>query len=106
MTTIIYIEYSGEQHEVDVAPGNSVMRGAVDNQLRGIIAECGGNMSCGTCHVYVDSAWAGKLSDKSEMEEELLEGVCDAQPNSRLSCQIKVSDELEGLIVRFPERQT
>lgn len=105
MPTVTYIEFDGQEHEIEVAPGNSVMRGAVDNQLRGIIAECGGNMSCGTCHVYVDSTWFDKIGDKSEMEEILLEGVCDAQPNSRLSCQIKVTEELDGLVVRLPQKQ-
>lgn len=105
MATITYIGYSGEEHRIEVAPGSSVMRGAVDNQVRGIIAECGGNMSCGTCHVYVDPPWIDKVGDKSETEEILLEGVCDAQANSRLSCQIEVTDELDGLVVRLPERQ-
>lgn len=105
MATITYIEFDGREHKIEVASGLSVMRGAVDNQLRGIIAECGGNMSCGTCHVYVDPAWIDKVGDKSETEEILLEGVCDAQPNSRLSCQIEVTDALDNLVVRLPERQ-
>ena len=105
MATITYIEFTGESHEIEVAPGSSVMQGAVQNQVRGIIAECGGNMSCATCHVYVDPAWEDKCGDKSEMEEILLEEVCEGRPNSRLSCQIKVTEELDGLVVRLPEKQ-
>ena len=105
MATITYIEYTGEEHEIEVTPGSSVMQGAVGNQVRGIIAECGGNMSCATCHVYVDPQWEDKLGEKSEMEQILLEEVCDPKPNSRLSCQIEVTDELDGLVVRLPEKQ-
>ena len=90
---------------MDVEPGVSVMQGAVNHGLPGIIGDCGGVLSCATCHVFVDPAWADRLSEKSEMEEEMLEEVCDPQANSRLSCQIKVSDELEGLIVRMPTSQ-
>lgn len=105
MATITYIECNGEEHEIEVAPGASVMQGAVQNQIRGIIAECGGNMSCATCHVYVDPAWVDKVGEKSETEVALLEEVCDSRPNSRLSCQIKVTDDLDGLVVRLPEKQ-
>lgn len=105
MATITYIEFSGEAHEIEVAPGTSVMQGATQHQVRGIIAECGGNMSCATCHVYVDPHWTDRLEAKSDMEAMLLEEVCDAQATSRLSCQIKVTDELDGLVVRLPEKQ-
>lgn len=105
MTKITYIEHSGTEHIVDVEPGLSVMQGAVSNGVPGIIGDCGGVLSCATCHVFVDPAWADRVSEKSEMEEEMLEEVCDPQANSRLSCQIKVSDELEGLIVRMPISQ-
>ena len=105
MTKITYIEHSGTEHTVDVEPGLSVMQGAVNKGLPGIIGDCGGVMSCATCHVYVDPAWTDRVNQKSEMEEEMLEEVCDPQENSRLSCQINVSDELEGLIVRMPASQ-
>ena len=105
MATIIYVESNGEEHELEVAPGSSVMQGAVENQVRGIIAECGGNMSCATCHVYVDESWVDRLGEKSDTEEMLLEEVCDPRPNSRLSCQIEITDELDGLVVRLPEKQ-
>jgi ferredoxin, 2Fe-2S len=88
-----------------VEPGTSVMQGAVTNSVRGIIGDCGGACSCATCHVYVDPAWLDKVGEKSETEAALLEEVCDGQSNSRLSCQIKVSPELEGLVVRVPEKQ-
>jgi ferredoxin, 2Fe-2S len=105
MTKITYIEPTGKEHVLDVEPGFSLMQGAINNNVRGIIAECGGACSCATCHVYIDEAWTGRLEKKSEMEEAMLEAVMDEQPNSRLSCQIKVSDELEGLVVRMPPKQ-
>ena len=105
MARITYIEFIGQEHVFEVAPGLSVMQGAVHNNVRGIIAECGGACSCATCHVYVDQNWVDKLNNKSEAEAELLEAVMDVQPTSRLSCQIKVSDELDGLIVRMPAKQ-
>ncbi len=105
MVDITYIESGGEKHVVDVDAGRSVMRGAVENDVRGIIGECGGSCLCATCHVYVDPAWLERVGGKSEAEELLLEEVCDLQSNSRLSCQIKVTEELEGLLVRLPEKQ-
>ena len=105
MAKITYIAVDGEKHEIEVDNGSSVMQAAVQNHVRGIIGECGGFMSCATCHVYVDPCWVDKLPAKSDTEEMLLEEVCDPQPNSRLSCQIKVSDELDGLVVRLPVRQ-
>ncbi len=105
MAKITYIEFGGAEHVVDVAAGMSVMQGAVANSVRGIIAECGGACSCATCHVYVDPAWVDKIGPKSVAEAALVEDVCGAQPNSRLSCQIKVTDAMDGLIVRVPEKQ-
>jgi 2Fe-2S ferredoxin len=105
MAKITYIEFNGKEHVLEVASGLSVMQGAVANNVRGIIAECGGNCSCATCHVYVDEAWVDKVAKKSEGEDALLDAVCELQPNSRLACQIKVTDELNGLIVRMPVKQ-
>lgn len=105
MAKITYIEFNGEQRVLDLESGISVMQGAVNNSVRGIIGDCAGSCSCATCHVYVDPAWVDKVGDKSEMEELLLEEVCDQQDNSRLSCQITVSDDLDGLVVRLPEKQ-
>src|SRR5271155_5511599 len=102
MAKIIYVEPNGNERVLDIASGRSVMQGAVENNVRGIIAECGGVCSCATCHVYVDAAWTDRLANKSEAEEMLLDAVCDLQPNSRLSCQINVTEELNDLVVRVP----
>jgi len=105
MAKITYIEHDGTEHTVDVKPGLSVMEGAVKNNIPGIDADCGGACACATCHVYVDEAWQGKTGSPTAMEEAMLDFAEGVEPNSRLSCQIKVSDELEGLIVRLPESQ-
>ena len=105
MAKITYVEFNGKEHVVELASGYSVMEGAINNNVRGIIAECGGSCSCATCHVYVDEAWIDKLEKKADLEDAMLEAVCDAKPNSRLSCQIKVTDALDGLIVWLPEKQ-
>jgi 2Fe-2S ferredoxin len=105
MAKITYLESNGNEHVLDVAPGLSIMEGAVKNNVRGIIAECGGACSCATCHVYVDELWFDKLDKKSELEEGLLDAVCDLRPHSRLSCQIKVTEELDGLVVQLPVKQ-
>jgi 2Fe-2S ferredoxin len=105
MAKIRYVEFNGKEHLLEVAAGLSVMQGAVANNVRGIIAECGGNCSCATCHVYVDDAWLNRLDNKSEFEAALLEAVCDPRPNSRLGCQIRVTEELDGLVVRMPAKQ-
>lgn len=105
MAKITYIQFSGAEHVLDIAPGLSVMQGAVANDVRGIIGDCGGNCQCATCHVYVDPAWFNKVGETGAVEEGLLEEVCDGQPNSRLSCQIKVTEALDGLVVRLPAKQ-
>lgn len=105
MAKITYIEYSGTERVLDIAPGLSVMQGAVANEVRGIIADCGGACLCATCHVYVAPEWVDSVGAKSPIEAALLEEVCDAQPNSRLSCQITVTDALDGLVVRLPAKQ-
>ena len=105
MVSITYIEFSGQEHVVDVKPGQTVMEGAVKNNVPGIDADCGGACACATCHVYVDPAWQAKTGDRNTMEESMLDFADNVEPNSRLSCQIKVSDELDGLVVRMPESQ-
>ena len=105
MPKIKYIEHNGKEHEVDVAVGLSVMEGAVKNLVPGIDADCGGACACATCHVYVDQAWLGKLTPKSDMEETMLDFAQELEPNSRLSCQIKVTAELDGFVVRMPKSQ-
>jgi len=105
MTKIKYVEYSGKQHEIDVSNGLSVMEGAVQNDIPGIDADCGGGMACATCHVYVKEDWFNKLPKKSEGEDDMLDQAYEPNSNSRLSCQIIVSDELNGLVVHLPEKQ-
>ena len=105
MAKINYIEFSGTEHVVDVKNGLSVMEGAVKNNIPGIDADCGGACACATCHVHVDDAWLGKTGDKSAMEESMLDFAENVEDNSRLSCQIKVSDELDGLTVKMPQSQ-
>ena len=105
MAKITYIEFSGTPHEVDVPSGLSVMEGAIDNNLPGIEAECGGACSCATCHVYVDPAWVAVTGAADHLEQDMLECAMDLQETSRLSCQIEVSDKLDGLVVRMPELQ-
>ncbi|MBV9992951.1 MAG: 2Fe-2S iron-sulfur cluster binding domain-containing protein [Alphaproteobacteria bacterium] len=105
MPKIKYVEHNGKEHEVEVPTGWSVMEGAVKNLIPGIDADCGGACACATCHVYVDQAWLGKLDPKSDMEETMLDFAQELEPNSRLSCQIKVTPELDGLVVRTPKSQ-
>ncbi|MGZ3306795.1 MAG: 2Fe-2S iron-sulfur cluster-binding protein [Asticcacaulis sp.] len=105
MPKITYIEHNGAEHTIEVKNGQSVMEGAVKNNIPGIDADCGGACACATCHVYVDEAWTDKTGKASVMEESMLDFAQDLRPNSRLSCQISVSDALDGLIVRMPENQ-
>ena len=105
MPQITYIEANGAEHEIDVPAGNSVMQGAIDNMIDGILAECGGACACATCHCYVDESWLEKVGPAGEIEREMLDATPEPRENSRLSCQIEVSDELDGLIVRLPESQ-
>ncbi|MBJ7412652.1 MAG: 2Fe-2S iron-sulfur cluster binding domain-containing protein [Phenylobacterium sp.] len=105
MAKITYIEHDGTEHVIDVKPGLTVMEGAVKNNIPGIDADCGGACACATCHVYVDEAWLAKTGTKSSMEESMLDFAESVQDNSRLSCQIKVTDDLDGLKVTMPESQ-
>jgi 2Fe-2S ferredoxin len=105
MPTLTYITHDGETHKVEAATGTTVMEAAVRAMVPGIEAECGGACACATCHVYVDEAWKEKVGGPSPMEEDMLDFAYDVAETSRLSCQIKVTDELDGLVVRVPERQ-
>ena len=105
MAKITYVEHSGKRHEVEVANGLTVMEGARDNGIPGIEADCGGACACSTCHVYVDAAWVDKLPKKDSMEEDMLDFAYDVRPTSRLSCQIVIKDELDGLVVHLPKSQ-
>jgi 2Fe-2S ferredoxin len=103
---VTYISYRGVESRIDVPVGDSVMEGAIKNSVDGIVAECGGACMCGTCHVYVDEAWLGRLVPIQEDENAMLDTTaCPRQPNSRLGCQIPVRKDLDGLIVRTPETQ-
>ena len=106
MAKITYIEHNGTRHEVDVANGLTVMEGARDNNVPGIEADCGGACACSTCHVYVDAEWVDRLPARDPMEEDMLDFAW--QPDairSRLTCQLKVSDDVDGLVVHLPEKQ-
>ena len=105
MAKITYIEHTGAEHVVEAQNGVSVMEAAVKNMVPGIDADCGGACACATCHVYVDPAWLDKIGPKESMEESMLDFASEPKENSRLSCQITVTDALDGLIVRLPEFQ-
>ncbi|MBE3640613.1 2Fe-2S iron-sulfur cluster-binding protein [Mangrovicoccus algicola] len=106
MPKITYIEHSGTEHVVEVPVGLTVMEGARDNSVPGIDADCGGACACSTCHAYVDAGWAEKLPEIDTMEEDMLDFAFQPEPGrSRLTCQLKVTPELDGLVVRLPEKQ-
>ena len=105
MPKITYIEASGKEHVIDAPNGQTVMEAAVKHAVPGIDADRGGACACATCHVYVDPEWLGKTGESNSMEQSMLDFANDVEDNSRLSCQIKISDELDGLIVRLPKSQ-
>ena len=105
MPKITYIEHNGKSHEIDVANGLSVMEGAVQNNIPGIDADCGGSCACATCHVYVDEKWFDKLEKKEAAEEDMLDMASEPSKFSRLTCQISVTDDLDGLVVKMPSKQ-
>lgn len=106
MAKIKFIEADGKEHEVEAQEGQSVMQAAMDNLVPGIVAECGGFASCATCHGYVDEAWLKKLPPPDSAEEGMISCAFHVQSNSRLTCQIKVTPALDGLVVRLPVSQT
>jgi len=99
MPKIIYVQRSGERQEVDVPVGHSLMEGAIDNTVSGIVAECGGACACATCHAYIAPEWLGKLPPLDDMEDAMLDAAADRRENSRLTCQIDVTEELDGLLL-------
>lgn len=105
MPKIIYVTRDGQRHEVEVESGYSVMEGAVNNNIDGIIAECGGACACATCHSYVDPAWLSRLPEMDDMEDSMLDAAYERNENSRLTCQIEVSDALDGLVVHVGENE-
>ena len=106
MPKIIFNTHDNKTHSVEVQNGLTVMEGAVQNDIPGIDADCGGGMACATCHVYVDEAWVDKLPQKDDGEEDMLDMAFEPKKNSRLSCQIIVSEELDGLVVNIPSKQS
>ncbi len=105
MPKITFVDIHGERRTVEAEVGSTVMENAVKNDVPGIEAECGGACACATCHVYIDEAWRARVGEPSPMEEDMLDFGFDVRPNSRLSCQIKVTEELDGLVVSTPARQ-
>jgi 2Fe-2S ferredoxin len=105
MAKVTYLEPDGTERQVEAAEGTTVMEAAVDNDIEGIVAECGGACSCATCHVYVDPQWLPKLPAPDAQEDGMLDCVLDRRENSRLSCQIVIVQDLDGLVVRVPESQ-
>ena len=106
MPKITYIEYNGKLHTVEVPKELSVMEGALQNNIPGVDADCGGACACATCHIYVDEKWFDKLPKKADGEQDMLDMAFEPNKFSRLSCQITVADELDGLVVKMPSKQT
>jgi len=106
MPKITYIEFDGTEHTVDADTGLTLMEAAVKNLIPGIDADCGGACACATCHVYIDQDWVEKTGTADEMEQSMLDFADDVKDNSRLSCQIRITDEFDGLSVRMPETQS
>lgn len=105
MPIVKFLEFDGSEHEIEVSVGTSVMRAAVDNGVPGIDGDCDGQCACATCHIYVDSAWLPQTGERTLTEEELLSFASATEPNSRLACQIKMTNALDGLVVRMPASQ-
>ncbi len=105
MTKITFIDAAGQSRTVEAEDGSTVMETALKNAIPGIEAECGGACACATCHVYVDESWVERLGKAEQMEEDMLDFAFDVRPTSRLSCQIKVRPELDGLTLNTPEKQ-
>jgi len=105
MPKVTFIDFEGNQSEVDASVGDSLMTAAVTNDVDGIDADCGGACACATCHVYISADWGAVVGKPGELEAEMLEISDDVQDNSRLSCQVTISDEMDGLVVNMPESQ-
>jgi ferredoxin, 2Fe-2S len=105
MPKIVFVQPDGSQQTIDAADGQSIMEAATNHLVPGIVADCGGGCSCATCHVYVDPAWAVKLTPPDEIEQAMLEGAIDPNERSRLSCQLRMSAALDGIVVHVPAAQ-
>ena len=103
MAKITYVTRDGQRHDVEVENGYSVMEGAINNNIDGIVAECGGACACATCHSYIDEAWIDKLPSMDDMEDSMLDAAFERKPTSRLTCQLEVSEKLDGLVVHIAE---
>ena len=105
MAFVTYVEHHGVEHKVEVDSGSSVMQGAVNNSIPGIVADCGGGLACATCHCYVDEAWIARLPQPEGAERDMLECALDPQDNSRLCCQLRMTAQSDGLVIRLPKSQ-
>ncbi|OJU91385.1 MAG: (2Fe-2S)-binding protein [Burkholderiales bacterium 66-5] len=105
MTTVVFVDHTGATYQVEAPLNKSLMKVALDNAVPGILGDCGGSCSCATCHGYVDQPWITQLPQRSETEVAMLEGVPDLRDNSRLCCQIRMTPELDGIVVHLPEEQ-
>ncbi|WP_280155448.1 2Fe-2S iron-sulfur cluster-binding protein [Piscinibacter sp. XHJ-5] len=105
MPALTVIEFNGKEHRIDAEVGKSAMQVVIDAMVPGIMADCGGACSCATCHCYVEAPWATRLPEPVPAEREMLECALDPQPNSRLSCQIRITPHTEGLVIRLPQSQ-
>jgi 2Fe-2S ferredoxin len=105
MPTIVFIEHNGKEHVVEARSGQSVMQAAIEHSVPGIMADCGGSLACGSCQGYIDPRWLDKFQPRSADETAMLEAGSHMQDNSRLTCQLTVRDDLDGIIVRLPEAQ-
>ena len=106
MPKVTYIDFQGNTKTIEVENGLTVMEGAIQNNISGIDADCGGSMACATCHVYVEEKWFDKIKKAEEAEEDMIDMAFEPKKNSRLSCQITITDDLDGLVVTTPEKQS
>ena len=105
MPKITFVEFNGTEHIVDIANGDTLMNGAINNAVPGIEGDCGGLCACATCHIYVESCWQSRCSDAEELEKNILDFAFEVNDQSRLACQITVSSELDGMTIHLPKRQ-
>ena len=105
MPKVTFIEFDDTVHTVEAEPGSTLMEAALQGGVTSVVAECGGACSCATCHVYIDDAWVDRVGPKTDEEEDQLDTTFDVRPNSRLSCQIKITEALDGLVLRTPSYQ-
>lgn len=103
MPKVIYITTDEARHEVEVEAGYSIMEGAINNNIEGIVAECGGACACATCHSYIDPAWTDRIPSMDDMEDSMLDAAFERKDNSRLTCQIEMSDALDGIVIRVAD---